>query len=155
MVAIQPANPHGNAAALLIQELSHELAALYPGETDGNFNPKDMDLPRSRFVIAWVDDEPAGCGALRPMSDVTIGEIKRMYVRPNYRGRGISKRLLTTLEDAAAEFAYREVWLETGLLQPAAISLYKRMGYRRIPCYPPYTEDPMSVCYGKTLGRET
>lgn len=151
MVAIRSEDVAGSVATRLIAELSRELTALYPGETDGNFDPNDMAKPRCRFVVAWVGDEPAGCGALRPLYDAAIGEIKRMYVRPDFRRRGISKQLLLALEDAAVEFAYREVWLETGLLQPVAIGLYERMGYRRIPCYPPYTEDPMSVCYGKTL----
>ena len=143
-------------AALLIRELSAELAAAYDFADDGSgaFAPADVRVPRSVFLIARLDDRPAGCGALRPLDDggpASTAEIKRMYVAPAARGRGVGRAVLERLEAAARDFGYARVILETGNRQLAAIRLYERAGYARIPCYGRYVNDPRSVCFGKAL----
>lgn len=135
----------------LIAELSAELGALYGGDGSALFKPVDVTVPRSAFVVAWLGDQPVGCGALRPINGGTAAEIKRMFVRKTARGQGISRSILAALEAAAAEFRYQQVILETGIYQTEAIGLYESSGYRRVDCYGPYAGDPQSLCYEKRL----
>ncbi|QPC82951.1 GNAT family N-acetyltransferase [Phototrophicus methaneseepsis] len=150
-VIVKPEMADSHVAQALIRELSVELGAMYGDEGDGGFVPADAMLPRSVFLVAWVDDQPAGCGALRPMEDASIGEIKRMFVRQPMRGQGISRHLLEALEANARQFGYTRLKLETGVLQPQAIGLYESAGFYICPCYGEYKDDPLSVCYEKTL----
>ena len=152
-LTIRPADPTGPEAATLIARLSAELAALYPEDTSagaGDFNPTDLAGPESSFLIAWLDGQPVGCGALRPM-EPGVAEVKRMYVEPAARGRGLSRRLLAELERAAAGMGYTTVRLETGLRQLAAIHLYDTAGYHRIENYGLYVGNPQSACFEKAL----
>jgi len=90
------------------------------------------------------------CGAYRPMSP-DVAEIKRMYVDPDYRCRGLGRRILRELEGRARRDGYARARLETGTLQPEAIRLYERAGYHRIDCYGLYVGNPRSVCFEKDL----
>ncbi|MBA2683150.1 MAG: GNAT family N-acetyltransferase, partial [Gemmatimonadaceae bacterium] len=90
------------------------------------------------------------CGAFRPLSP-GIAEIKRMFVEPEYRGRGYSRAMLVMLERLAFESGYTTVWLETRPLQHAAIALYEKLGYERIPNYGMYMGKQECLCYGKVL----
>jgi GNAT superfamily N-acetyltransferase len=140
-------------AADLIRRLSAELSQRYQ-EDDGNgqFRPADVLQPRSGFVLARWQDEAVGCGAFRPLEgEGGIAEIKRMYVEPAYRGRGIGRRILAALEEFARQAGYERVWLETGTAQPEAVHLYEVSGYRQIAKYGHYRDDPRSVCFEKTL----
>lgn len=74
-----------------------------------------------------------------------------MYVRPDKRGKGISRRILLTLEALARDYDYTMLRLETGLRQPQAMGLYESEGYHCIPCFGDYALDPLSVCYEKVL----
>jgi GNAT superfamily N-acetyltransferase len=104
----------------------------------------------ARFVVALVDGEPVGCGAIQPADDQTV-ELKRMYVGPAHRRGGIGRRMLAALEDLAAGSHYRVVRLEAGCWQPDAIRLYESSGYRPIPAYGPYAGNPYSRCYEKSV----
>jgi GNAT superfamily N-acetyltransferase len=147
-------DPRGAVARTLIAELSAELAAIYPdfmtGDGSGAFKPEDVLVPRAVFVVAWRGDEPIGCGALRPMSEA-VAEVKRMYVRPSRRGVGISRLILSALEDQARGFDYHVLRLETGTRQQEAIGLYESSGYQRMDCYGVYADEPLSICYEKAL----
>jgi GNAT superfamily N-acetyltransferase len=154
---INAENPYDSVFTTLTGELVDELMMLYgPGddeEADGfdDFQPADVAGPRSVFVVAWLDGEAVGCGALRPMDADTV-EIKRMYVRPSARGQGISRRILQSLETHAQAFAYRKIRLGTGDQQPEAIQLYATSGYDQVTCADPYLDDH-SVCFEKLLGQ--
>jgi putative acetyltransferase len=139
-------------AALLIAELSVELARRYEWSDDGsgNFRPEDVRVPRSVFLIGRLANRPVACGAIRPL-DGDVGEVKRMFVTPDVRGRGLSKRLLAALEGAARQMEYVTLRLETGTGQPEAIRLYESAGYHRIEPYGTYIDDPRSVCFEKRL----
>jgi len=104
-------------------------------------------------VVAWVKGEPVGCGAFRPLSEEenNVAEIKRMYVEPDMRRRGISRSILIELEKLARDCGYSVVRLETGLRQPNAIRLYETSGYQRIEPFGRYRDDPLSVCFEKSL----
>ena len=119
----------------LIQELSAELAELYGvGDGTAGFQPSDLDQPRAAFVIARVNGEPAGCGALRPLDEHAV-EVKRVYTRPQYRRMGVGVAIMNELERLASEYGYQAIKLQTGPLQPEAAALYERTGYYRIEIF--------------------
>lgn len=153
-IDITTEDPRNPLCSQLIAELSAELGALYADDGAGRFAPEDVIGRRAAFVVAWLNGVPVGCGALRPMPDATMAEIKRMFVRKWARRRGISHRILATLETLATEMGYQAVQLETGTLQQEAIGLYESAGYQRISCHEPYHDDPLSVCYEKRLVRK-
>jgi len=98
------------------------------------------------FLGAWIGDVVVGCGAVKTLDDDGLyGEIKRMFVVPELRGRGVSKAILRALE---AHLIVREIpcaRLETGIRQPEAIGLYRRLGYRERGPFGRYTSDPLSL----------
>ncbi|MGI5238189.1 GNAT family N-acetyltransferase [Dactylosporangium sp. CA-139066] len=106
----------------------------------------DVDL----FLVATLDGEPVGCGALRRL-DVASAEIKRMYVVPARRGTGVATAVLRALEAAAAGRGWPLVRLETGTEQPDARRFYEREGYRQIPLFGVYAGSQLSVCYERVL----
>jgi GNAT superfamily N-acetyltransferase len=81
-----------------------------------------------------------------------VGEVKRVFVEKDARRQGVARRIMERLETIAAQFGYRALRLETGILQPEAINLYKSAGYRRVRCYGRYVDNPLSVCFEKRLG---
>lgn len=111
------------------------------------FNKIDMIR---HVVMAYDGDEPIGCGAIKPYDEVTM-EVKRMFVPPVHRGKGIAVRVLSELENWCKELNYTRCILETGVKQPEAIALYKKCNYFRIPNYGQYADVVESVCFEKTL----
>ena len=101
-------------------------------------------------VVLYLDESPAACGAFKVYDDTTI-ELKRIYVDKPYRGRGLSKILMESLERWGAEMGCDTAILETGPGQPEAISLYHGCGYRDIPNYPPYVGYDESLCMKKRI----
>ena len=147
--AIEPITFEALVATGLFSELDEDIRRRYPGPPDG-VDGFEFVATHGYAVVAWSAGEPIGCGAFRPVSRTTV-EIKRMYVRPAYRGRGIARRMLVALEDEARARGYAEAILETGTRQPEAIALYRCCGYREIAPYEPYVANPYSVCFAKAL----
>ncbi|MEU7852412.1 GNAT family N-acetyltransferase [Nonomuraea sp. NPDC049141] len=104
----------------------------------------------ARYLVAYVGTCAAGCGAIQP-AGADMGELKRMYVAPEFRGRGIARMLLAALEDLAREMGYQTVRLATGVKQPEAIALYEDSGYVLGERYGMYTNQPLTRCYEKAL----
>ena len=106
-------------------------------------------------VVAYEGDEAVGCGAFKRYSDSVV-EIKRMYTKPEHRGKKIGAMLLAELESWANELGYVESILETGQKQKAAVRLYENSGYSVIPNYDQYAGVENSVCMKKSIatGRE-
>jgi len=130
-----------------------EMTALYRGEADiGPTRDAAMFEPPAGIFLVLRDDDgrAVACGGIVRF-DLERGELKRMYVVPERRGRGLGRRLLVELEQAAGRLGYRGVVLETGDLQPEALGLYETSGYRRIPCYPPYDSRALSLCFEKSF----
>lgn len=101
-------------------------------------------------IVAYHDGIAAGCGAIRVYDDDTI-EIKRMFVKPEYRRRGIAAIILAGLESWAKELNFSPCILETGRKQPEAIALYKKSGYQIIPNYGQYESVENSICMKKQI----
>ncbi|MEU9175152.1 GNAT family N-acetyltransferase [Streptomyces sp. NPDC048420] len=133
----------------LIRDLDADLAARYPDEpcTGGAHIHPDI-----RFLLAEVNGRPVGCCAVQPFpAPDTAAELKRMYVAPEARGRGVAARLLIEAERTATALGHTAMRLETAIHQPEAIALYTRAGYLPIPNYPPYQHKSLSCCYAKPL----
>lgn len=134
-----------NLVVLLDQDLK-----IRDGE-DHTFYNQFNKIDKIKHVIVYYENDIAvGCGAFREKESDTV-EIKRMFVNPDYRKRGIAAAVLKELENWAAELNYTYTILETGKKQPEAISLYQKSGYTIIPNYPPYEKMDNSVCMKKTL----
>ena len=150
MLTIEPAPVDAEESRPLIAELWAEIDQLY-----GNEVPTAPDLSGMRqtgavFVLAREDGQAIGCAALRPLSR-DVAEVKRMYVQPHARRAGVARAIMNALDQLAREAGFSEIWLETGLRQPAAIALYESLGYTRIAGFGDYKDEPTSVCYGKRL----
>jgi len=117
------------------------------GGVDGVVYPVHDDV---RHLVGVVDGRAVACGAVQAL-DAATGEIKRMYVRPAYRGRGIARQMLTALEEMAFAAGHTVLRLETGTYLPAAVALYSSAGYGRIPRYGEYVGNPYSLCFEKRL----
>jgi len=137
----------------LIESLNAELNALYPepGATHFQLTPQEVADGRGTFLVVYLDGTPVGCGALRFL-DADTAELKRMYVSPTARGRGLGRRLLAALEAEARAVGVRQLVLETGVRQAAALALYRATGFNPIPLYGEYRLSPeTSVCLAKDL----
>jgi GNAT superfamily N-acetyltransferase len=129
-----------------------EIRARYGGKLEPGRPPSAADV--AVVLLAREDDgTPLGCGALRSLGD-GAAEVKRMYVVPGTRGRGVGRAVLAGLEAAARERGWATLRLETGPLQPEAIALYTAAGYRAIGPFGGYADDPdaeHSLFFERTL----
>jgi GNAT superfamily N-acetyltransferase len=151
--------PYGTpAAAALLDEMDAEMGALYADTREGRepemgrlvgvaltVHPEEMVAT----VGAFDGDQIVGHAALRPFDDSL--EVKRVFVSPDYRGQGISKRLMLELESIAGERGVSSLVLQTGAKQDEAIALYERLGYVPIARFGLYQPIPFFLCFGKTI----
>jgi|SRR5687767_8229142 len=150
-LVILPASPHEKECLDLLVQLNSELVEKYPDELRGSpLIPNDLSGTNATFLVARIDGQLAGCGAIRPLAP-GVAEVKRMFVVQHARGHGVGRAILESLESFAKKCGYRAIRLETGLKQPEAISLYETAGYVRAPCYGPFRENSMSVCFEKQI----
>jgi GNAT superfamily N-acetyltransferase len=140
-------------AAALSREMTLEVAALYGEDPDrpSSFTAEMFSPPEGRFLVGYLDDQPAAIAAYLRV-DTDLARVHRVFVRPEVRGRGLSRRMMGHIEALAAEAGYRRLELETGTRQPAARRVYESLGYTPIPSFAPYENDPMSRCYAKRIG---
>jgi putative acetyltransferase len=116
----------------LITELEAYLETLYPPESRHGFSVDNLLAETVPFFLLRADGTPACCGGIKLLGS-DYGEIKRKYVRPQFRGLGFGKLMLNHLADYARSHDIMFLRLETGIHQPEAIGLYERMGFYRIP----------------------
>ncbi len=151
VIAQEPADSPD--AQALVVELDSFLTPLYPAESHHGYSVEKLIAQGVAFFVLRVDGAAAACGGVQ-FFDEGFGEIKRMYVRPAFRGQGLSKVMLAHLEDYTRSQGVDLLRLETGLYQTEAISLYERMGYIRTGPFGPYTDDPLSLLYEKQLAAQ-
>lgn len=140
----------GPSAQMLIAQVQQEYVVRYGGPDTAPVDPAEFAPPRGRFVVGYIDVEPVVMGGVRSLDDETV-EIKRMFVVPAFRGRGLARVVLARLEELGAELGAARVVLETGLKQPEAMALYASAGYDRIDGFGHYRDEPLSASYGKSL----
>ncbi len=149
-ITITRERPDTNDAIALIMELEAELDPLYPAASRHGYSVDKLIAQGVAFFVVRCDGAPAGCGGVQ-LFGREYGELKRMYVRPPWRGQGLAKRLLEALEEYARGQQVGVLRLETGIHQVAAMGLYERMGYRAIPPFGDYWDDPNSRFYEKQI----
>jgi putative acetyltransferase len=140
-------------AARLITAPNAELKATFPepGATHFSLAGAQIAPGDGAFVVAYLDEVAVGCGAVRRLDESTA-ELKRMYVDPSVRGKGIGRALVEALEREARLLGMTRVVLETGTRLAPAIGLYEAMGYARIPLFGEYLLSPdTSLCFGKSI----
>lgn len=124
--------------------------AITDGE-DHAFYDQYNKLDAIKYVLlAYQGSVAVGCGAIKEFNEATM-EVKRMYVREEYRGKGIAGKILSELEKWAKELGYQKCILETGTRQVEAIALYKKSNYSIIPNYGQYAGVENSLCFEKVL----
>lgn len=134
---------------LLINQLDRYLMGVNGDQHDFFDQFNKIDNIR-HVVVLYHEHQPAACGAIKEYEPGTM-EVKRMFVPPAHRGKGLASAVLTELETWAAELGYQQCILETGDTMPDAIALYKKNGYLPIPNYGQYVGVKSSVCFGKQL----
>ena len=143
---IESRDPHDPELFALITDQQRELAAI-EGETHISFPLADG----IEFVLGLDRGRAVACGALQPL-EPGVGEVKRMYVLPGERGRGLSREILAAVEAMARGRGMHTLRLETGRFLPAAMALYTSSGYREIPPFGHYVGHQASICFEKLLG---
>lgn len=135
--------------AKLIAELNKDLWSMnYTNQ--GEYDKHNIIENLPTVVIAYDNEIPVACGCFKKFDNVSA-EVKRMYVAPASRGKGISKMILNELEKWAKEESYSKTILETGTAQIEAIGLYKNSGYTITENYGPYIGMTDSICMEKYL----
>ncbi|GAA2152562.1 GNAT family N-acetyltransferase [Kitasatospora kazusensis] len=144
-------------AEKLTAEVQQEYVRRY-GDVDVTaMHPDHFDPPDGLFVVAYLDDEPVACGGWRAKDGDGVGlldgdaELKRMYVVPAARGRGLARAVLRHLEVTAEQAGRTRLVLESGTEQPEALALYASEGYLPITKFGVYRDHPQSVCLGKAV----
>ncbi len=136
--------PDTSDAMALIAELESHLEPLYPNDSRHGYSVEKLLRERVAFFVMRQDGVPAGCGGVQ-LYGTEYGELKRMYVRPPFRGLGLGKLMLHHLTDYVRQQGVGVVRLETGIHQAEAIGLYEGSGFQRIPPFGAYKEDPLSL----------
>lgn len=150
--------PYDHPDALkLTEQVQQEYVERYGDPDLTQMDPAHFARPRGVFLVAYLDDAPVATGGWRAQDTSPEGfqdgdaELKRMYVVPQARGRGLARRILAGLEEDAAGAGRTRMVLETGTLQPEAIALYTSCGYVPIEKFGYYRHHADSVCLGKDL----
>ncbi len=146
---ITTAPPKAESIQHLLADFDRYLAALHPPESGYGLKVELLQSPNVRFVFVEKDDRVIACGAIRLDDD--FAEIKRMYVVPEMRRKGVARHLLKHLEAATASAGRSAVRLETSTAQPEAIALYEGAGFGLIDAFPPYEPDARSVFMEKPV----
>lgn len=137
-------------AQLLIEELEAHLAPFYPATSRHGYSVEKLIKQGVAFFVTRHEGTPAGCGGVQFFNG-EYGELKRMFVRPQFRGLGLAKLMLNHLEQYTLEHGIHVMRLETGIHQTEAIGLYEAMGYRSIPPFGEYVDDPLSRFFEKRI----
>jgi len=149
MISIQRTYPGNIDFHSLVFELNKDLKIRDGG--DYSFFAQFNKIDSIKYVvIAYLNDKPVGCGAIKQYDDITM-EVKRMFVLSEFRGQGIASLVLKELEKWCKELNFKKCILETGKRQPEAIRLYHKNGYKIIPNFGQYANVESCVCFEKIL----
>ena len=151
-IILEEADPTSRDGRVLIAELDEYLLTKYP-ESVCYRTPPEQIKKDGVFYIAKLAGEAVGCGGLKENGAGGL-ELKRMFVRPNFRGKGIASKLLFKLETLAVEQGYKSIFLETGPPQVEAVGLYLKSGYFKRGPFGGYKDHPLSIFMEKRLDSE-
>jgi len=149
-VALRAVPYEDPVAVDLVGRVQQEYVDRYGGPDEAPVDPGEFVPPEGLFLVAEVAGVPAACGAWRVYPPGGV-EIKRVYVAPEFRRRGLAQLIVAALESSAAAAGHRAVVLNTGNRQPEAIALYADLGYSPVPGYGVYACSPGAVFLGKDL----
>jgi GNAT superfamily N-acetyltransferase len=147
---LRPVGYADPVAQHLIERVQQEYVVRYGGRDAAVVDPAEFSPPLGLFLVAEVGGVPAGCGGWRAHAD-GAAEVKRMYVEPAFRRRGIAALVLAELERTAAAAGHHHLLLNSGDRQPEALALYARAGYTPVTGYGVYADEPGAVFLGKDL----
>jgi putative acetyltransferase len=150
MTLIRAERPDTADARALIGELEAHLEPYYPKTSRHGYSVEKLLQQGVAFFVARYDGIPAGCGGVQ-FYGRAYGEIKRLFVREQFRGLGLAQLMLKHLEEYALEQGIRVLRLETGIHQKDAIRLYEKWGFQNIPPFGEYVEDPLSRFFEKRI----
>ena len=149
-VVISLERPDSEDAIALITELEAHLDPLYPTESRHGYSVEKLLRTGVSFFVIRDHDALIGCGGVQ-FFGTEYAEIKRMYIRPQFRGRGFARLMLDHLSEHSRSNGINVLRLETGIHQHAAIALYESAGFQSIPPFGEYKPDPLSRFYEKLL----
>jgi putative acetyltransferase len=147
MIEIKRADPRDFISFLIASD--RYMGSLYPAESNHLLDVESLRQTEMHFFGAYVDGAAKGCGGY--WAHVDYVEIKRVWVDPSARGLGLSKKIMTALEDEARGAGFKVARLETGISQPEALGLYRAIGYAERAPFGNYKSDPLSVFMEKVL----
>lgn len=150
LIEFGPGEVDSGDGSVLVQAMRDEIAVLYEGlDLDGETMPRagaaELRAPGGAFVVGYVDATPACCGGIKRLDERSC-EIKKMYVVPALRGRGVARELLRKLEDVARRLGYELVRLDTGPRQGHAQALFESEGYSPIA---DFNSNPIAIFWGE------
>jgi GNAT superfamily N-acetyltransferase len=134
----------------LIARVQQEYVVRYGGPDAAVVDAAEFAFPAGIFLVAFVGDVAAGCGGWRVLEPGQV-EVKRVFVDPAFRRRGLAEVLMAALEDSAARAGHREIVLNTGPEQPEALVLYDRLGYRPVSGFGVYACTEGAIFLGRPL----
>ncbi len=151
LITIREVAADSAAAVRLIGELDeHLMGHPYPPQSRHAFSVEKLLRDGVVFFVTYYEGRLAGCGGIK-IFEAEYGEVKRMYVRPEFRGKGLGKAMLQHLAEYARDKNIDVLRLETGIYEVEAIGLYERFGFQRRSPFGEYVEDPLSVYLEKQL----
>lgn len=145
-------DPRGEDATSLLREAAKEARELYPEyfAADVKWPVNESTPDRGVYLLAYSDGKPVACGALRPIDETAV-ELRRMFVTTSARRKGLARAIVRELETRATDYGFAIMRLETGNRQLSAMTLYERLGFKRIAAFGKYVNDPLSVCFEKII----
>jgi len=152
LISIKIENPDDEKVLAITEELSENLYIRFGSDGKNSFQDWENENSKFVFVVAEINTEIVGCGAIRPI-DTTTGEVKRMYAK--YPGKKIGQTILDFLENKALNLGYTNLILETRVKNESAVQFYQKQGYKIIPNYGKYTDRPEAICLEKSLNQNS
>jgi putative acetyltransferase len=150
MTVIKAADPREPAITKMIADLDAYQSMLYPPESN-HLDPIEKLVSGEHYFIAvWENKKPLGIASFKRSSAHYV-ELKRLYVLPKNRGKGLARKLVAELERKARQEGYSEAKLETGVRQSEALALYEKLGYEKTEPFGAYKPDPHSIFMTKSL----
>jgi putative acetyltransferase len=150
MIAVERESPRQDDVIALIRQSDALMQSLYPAESNHLVDIEQLAQPHVHFFVAREDGKAFGCGAF-VLGEARQAEMKRVFVDPAARGKGVARVLIESLEREAARLGVTRMQLETGIKQPEAIALYRKLGYAERGPFGSYKPDPLSLFMEKRL----